>query len=101
MTDNQTRRKFFCTIGSAGFVMGAFGGLHGDSLAASKSSKKGEKETMLKQYFRRFGEILTVFRKDEMENIEKAADLAVECLENGGKLALKARRDFPGQNIRA
>ena len=86
MTDNQTRRRFFGKVSSAGFGLAAIGGLPSESLAASKSPKKGAKETMLEQYFRRFGEILVTFRKNEMENIEKAADLAVECLESGGKL---------------
>ena len=86
MTSNKTRRSFFGKVGSAGFGLAAISSLPSESLAASKLPKKNANETMLEQYFRRFGEIMAAFKKYEMENIEKAADLALDCVENGGKL---------------
>jgi len=86
MADNQTRRTFFGTAGSAGFGMAAAGGFSVESRAASRGPEKNRRETMLEQYFRRFGEILAAFREEEWEKIGRAADMAVACIERGGKL---------------
>ena len=78
MTNNKTRRSFFSKAGSAGLGLAAMSSLPSESLAASKLPKKNANETMLEQYFRRFGEILAAFQKNELENIEKQIFLDVK-----------------------
>ena len=86
MNDNQTRRKFFGTTGTAGFGLTATGGLISGCSSGSEPTVNDAPETMLGQYFRRFREILTAFREEEMGKIGQAADMAVECIMSGGKL---------------
>ena len=86
MNDNQTRRNFFGTLGTAGFGMAAAGGFISGCTSGSIPSDTETPETMLGQYFRRFREILTAFRDEELGKIGQAADMAAECVMNGGRL---------------
>ncbi len=86
MKNNNTRRKFLGSVGSAGLGLAASGGITSGCAQEPKPLEKAVPETMLGQYFRRFREIMTAFQEQELEKIGQAADMAVECIDGGGKL---------------
>ena len=82
----QTRRNFLGSAGSAGLGLAATGAITSVGAQEPMPVEKVVPETMLGQYFRRFREIMTAFKEQELEKIGQAADMAGECIEGGGKL---------------
>ena len=89
MTYNISRRSFFGGTGELALIAGMLGGTaccREVEQTESVSLPRPTKETMFEQYIGKLREILVAFMTGEEETIGRAADLAVQCYDKGGKL---------------
>lgn len=85
MKIDTSRRRFWVKL--SGVSMAVTGGvLSGPAAARSEFRVPSRRESLLEEYFTGFREILNAFETGESEKISRAAEEAVRCLEQGGKL---------------
>jgi uncharacterized phosphosugar-binding protein len=85
MKGNRSRRKFLKKFGGVPLAAGLGAGLSPEE-ASARSEKPREGTSLLDEYFDRFGGILGQFESREAVKIHRAAQEALRCIENGGKL---------------
>ncbi|MHB9030555.1 MAG: phosphoheptose isomerase family protein [Candidatus Latescibacterota bacterium] len=85
MSGNRSRRRFWRKLGGISLAAGLTGA-HSEESSASIPPGKQYSRSLFDQYCERFGEILATFESGEPENISRAAEEAVNCIQRGGKL---------------